>query len=288
MEKVTAIITTYNREANIVMRALSSIEAQTYPIFEKIVVDDNKLLNQELSSLSVSLRDTIGDRAVYIKQPLGNAGANAARNLGIKNAHGDYIAFLDDDDEWLPDKIQKQISIFQATEKPNLGLVFCGGICRVQMDNGEKREYDYFNLKYFMPSPTHMDILRDDRIGSTSQPLIRKGVFSKVGGFDENLPARQDYDMWIRISKQYEVIGIYERLFIHNLHEKEQISKSKKRSYIAFSKLYSKYQDEYKRDPMAFFNIQYYIALNQEGIIGRIRLYLVRFIRKLYMVMEKQ
>ena len=106
---VSVIIPTYKREPEVLLKAISTVEQQTYPVSEIIVVDDNPF---DLSELSAKIEATVSKRAVYIKQPLENAGANAARNLGIQNAHGEFIAFLDDDDEWLPEKLNKQIRIF--------------------------------------------------------------------------------------------------------------------------------------------------------------------------------
>ena len=133
--KISAIITTYKRDEGIVLNALKSVESQSYPVYEIIVVDDNPFNNGQESDLSRSIRFAVSEKAVYLKQPKGNAGANAARNLGIQNASGDYIAFLDDDDEWLPTKIEEEI---QAFSNDNIGLVFCGGYLR-EMGGGYNR-----------------------------------------------------------------------------------------------------------------------------------------------------
>ena len=125
-------------------------------------------------------------------------------------------------------------------------------------------------------------MLRGDCIGSTSQPIIRKTVFEKCGKFDEDLPARQDYDMWIRISKYYNIVGIPEKLFIHNMHENDQISKSRERSYRAFMRLYEKYHDEYRNDVMAWLNIHVFITMNQNGFAGCAKCFLYRAARKTY------
>ena len=296
-EKVTAIITSFNRDKWTVLRALKSIETQTFPVFEIIVVDDNALVDGRLSALSLSIQEAVGDRAVYIKQPLGNAGANAARNLGIAYANGDYVAFLDDDDEWLPEKIERQIAVFSRERDEGLGMVFCGGICRkrarperekeLNVDGNIAQEYDYYNLNHFVSRPSHLGLLRQDTIGSTSQPLIKKSVFEKVGLFDEKLPARQDYDMWLRISKYYKIMGIDNRLFVHNIHENDQISRSKKRAYDAYTMLYRKYHREYIRDPIAWLNVQENISKNQSSQMGNMRMRLLSIMRIAYIAFSK-
>lgn len=128
-ETITAIITTYKRKPEVVQRALRSIEIQTYQASEIIMVDDNPI-DVEGKELSDALKNLCKNRAIYIKQPKGNAGANAARNLGIDNAHGDFIAFLDDDDEWLSEKIERQMALFNE----DVGLVFCSGILHEEFE----------------------------------------------------------------------------------------------------------------------------------------------------------
>ena len=228
-KRVSAIITTYKRPASVIEKALNSIEAQTYPVFEIIVVDDNPF-DTEGKKLSVSVKKLCENRATYIKQLKGNAGANAARNLGIEKSNGEFVAFLDDDDIWLSTKIEKQIASFDD----DIGMVFCSGICHEIHSDGTVRELNYFNYDCFKSNPNHIDLLRFDYIGSTSHPLIRKSVFKKCGLFDESMPARQDYDMWIRITKAFRVVGIKEKLFIHTLHENGQISKNKQKSYLGY------------------------------------------------------
>ncbi|MBQ8117274.1 MAG: glycosyltransferase family 2 protein [Lachnospiraceae bacterium] len=281
---ISVIISTYKRKPEVINKAIMSIEQQTYPVSEIIVVDDNSFENNHLSRLSAQIKASLTNRAVYIKQPLGNAGANAARNLGIHNAHGEFVAFLDDDDEWLPEKINKQMQEFDQDKDGKLGLVFCGGIRRELLHKGGYVECDYYNLKEFKECPTHEDMLKHDYIGSTSHPLIRRSVFDKAGMFDEKMPARQDYDMWIRISKYYELKGIRDKLFIHNLHEGEQISKSRAKAYRAYGMLYEKYKDEYNHNLEAWLYIQVAIALNQGGIIGCLRFFAIRAMRKAYYI----
>ena len=151
---------------------------------------------------------------------------------------------------------------------------------------GGVQDYDYYNLSEFKERPTHDDMLIGDWIGSTSHPLIKKIVFEKAGMFDEELPARQDYDMWIRISKYYSIKGIRDKLFIHKLHDGEQITKSRTKAYMAFCRLYDKYKVEYKNNPEAWLNIQVAIASNQKGITGFLRLFATRVVRKTYHIIK--
>ncbi|MGC8603005.1 MAG: glycosyltransferase family 2 protein, partial [Desulfomonilaceae bacterium] len=117
MSLVSVIIPTYNR-AHLIERAVNSVLEQTYDKLEIIVVDDGSTDNT--GNVLSQLQD--GDSRVrYIRHET-NKGSQSARNTGIRNARGDYVAFLDSDDEWLPYKLEKQIPLFQNTER-NIGVV---------------------------------------------------------------------------------------------------------------------------------------------------------------------
>ena len=245
-KKVSGIITTYHREPSIVEKAINSMIKQTYPMYEIIVVDDN----EDYSLFSVGIKKLCKElNVIYIKQN-GNQGACCARNLGISNCDGDFIGFLDDDDEWLPNKIEKQLEIFETDDA--IGLVFCQGVIK-HIETGQIE--DYYNTANFISKVTFNDLLCGDRIGSTSQSLIRKECFCKVGGFWEKQPARQDYEMWIRISQHFLVYGTPDKLFVHNMHDGEQISKNTKKSYWGYKNIYEMYKKYYKRNSIAKYHI---------------------------------
>lgn len=235
---VTAIITTYCREIDIIDRAVRSIKNQTYPEIELLIVDDN----DPSSQYSIDLVKYCQENSIKYLSQGENKGACSARNYGIENASGKYIAFLDDDDEWLPDKIMMQVQAIEMDE--TIGLVYCGGYIYNESDGSKT---DYFNVATFKDVVTFEDMLYLDYVGSTSQPLIRKECFDAVGGFWTEQPARQDYEMWIRISKQFKIVGIKEKLFNHYIHNGEQISKSSDKSYRGFLNIYNRYKADYNK-----------------------------------------
>lgn len=272
MYTITGIITTYKREANVVKRAIQSMQTQTYPLLEIIVVDDNGTDDPLCAELKVVCENYCN--VTYVKQD-GNKGACAARNLGIEKAKGEYLAFLDDDDEWLPDKIEKQIEVFSKTEK-NVGLVSVSGYL-FNEDSGEKD--DYFNYKTFDPNPTFKDMLAMDYVGSTSQPLIKAECFRKVGGFANEQPARQDYEMWLRISRVYKIVCLKDQLFVHRIHEGEQISKNPKKAQRGYLNIYKWYRDDYRKYPEAEISIINRIICHR-GTDSRLK-YLSFYLRRL-------
>jgi len=258
---VTAIITSYKRKTDIVKRALDSVLSQTYKNIEIILVDDNREdeegikyssdLNTLISEISEKLSDDMSIRIIRTEN--GKHGAQAARNTGIAKAKGEYVAFLDDDDEWLPEKMEKQVKLMD--EHPEAGMSFTAGY-RVN----ENYNPPFVKLYHgnFMDKVGYRDLLREDCIGTTSQAFIRKEVLEKVGGFDESLPARQDYEMWIRISREYDILGVRDPLFNNRISSNmSQISKGMDNCIKGHTLLYEKYKKDIDADRMAKFNVEF-------------------------------
>lgn len=198
---VSIILPTYNR-ADLILRSINSVLAQTAKDFELIIIDDGSTDNSENI-----IRNIMDPRLRYIK--LGkNLGGSAARNTGIRTAKADFIAFQDSDDEWLPEKLEKQIKILRDTSS-NLGVVYSGFW---RLENGKKT---------YLPSPDtsykHGHILNQLLYGNfitTQAALVRKCCFEKVGLFDESLPRLQDWELFLRIAKYYEFKYINEPLVL--------------------------------------------------------------------------
>lgn len=276
-ELVTAIITTYHREFKFIERAIQSVENQTYSNIEIIVIDDN----QDGNAFSVELKKELENypEVRYIKQD-GNKGACAARNLGIRNAKGKYVAFLDDDDEWLPEKITRQLGVFQNDKTGSIGLVFCQGYT---VFDDEKQRKELYNPLGIKQTPTHEDMLYADYIGSTSQPLILKEVILKAGMFDESFPARQDYEMWIRMTALSEARGIEEPLFLYHQHAGEQITSSGKRALDGYLKIYQKNKKVYIKNPKLFYSIMDRILVASKSV-SKYTWYLIRVKLRIYRI----
>ena len=201
---VSVIIPTYNR-AHLVGRAIHSVLNQTYQDFELIVVDDGSTDNTEEVVKSFN-----NERIKYIKHEK-NKGGSAARNTGIKDSKGEYIAFLDSDDEWLEEKLKKQVEVFQNKDS-RVGIVYVN--FSIVNEKGES-----VGKKQGPKGLIFRELLNSNCVGTTSSVVVRRECFKKVGGFDETLPSCQDWDMWLRLARHYEFDFIPEELLKYFQHE---------------------------------------------------------------------
>ena len=187
---VSVIIPTFNR-AELVPRAIKSILGQSYANFECIIVDDASTDNTK--KVVSSIKD---ERIIYLRHQE-NRHASAARNTGIKNARGEFIAFLDDDDEWLSTKLEKQVSlILQLPLK--VGMIYCW----MNYYENEKLTLQHHPTIKGSVFPLVLD---QQRLGGCPSLLIRKKVFEYVDGFDEFIRRGNDGDLIRRICMKYEV-----------------------------------------------------------------------------------
>ncbi len=212
MVLVTAIITTHKRSVEIVERALQSVLQQTYSNIEVLVVDDspNDFIHRDDVKNMVE-----GYNVKYIQHDK-CMGACAARNTGLRVANGEFVAFLDDDDEWKPTKIEKQLDGFT---KDCIALVYCGS----EKKNDSTGEITCQKL-ICKSGKVFDDLIKENFIGSTSFPLMRKHALLEIGGFDVMMQSMQDGDVWLRIAQLYEVAFIDEPLVTYHVHDGERIS----------------------------------------------------------------
>lgn len=200
---VSAVITTHNR-SGLLKKAIESVMAQTYENLECIVVDDASTDDtQQLFENAVYLK-----KFKYIKIEH-SKGGNHARNTGIKNANGKYIAFLDDDDEWLPEKIEKQVAL--ALKNPECKVVFCGR--KDVIIDDKKTEVRERNLEILRDGDLHRTILWTIPC-VTSTLFVEKEILEQVGLFDESLGFWQEYELCIRLFQITKAAAVKENLVL--------------------------------------------------------------------------
>lgn len=241
--RISAVIPAYNREKTI-RRCIDSVVNQTVQPYEIIVVDDGS----SDGTLEI-LEKEYSDKVRLIRQ--NHRGAQAARNLGILNAEGDYIAFLDSDDEWLPDKLELQIKVLQK----NRDAVIYGDYY-VQTDWAGQAPKVYKSTIKRTKAGTRKICRVNGKSGYIYDEILRnsyclfpmiltsKSNLIGIGLLDENVPSFQEWDTAIRLAKKCEFVYINKPFFVYHLHDGETISKSPKKEIDGLEYIYKKFEKE--------------------------------------------
>lgn len=184
--RITVVVPAYNA-AWCVKRAIDSVLAQRWSDYELVVVDDGS------TDETADVLAAYGAQIRVVRQA--NAGLSAARNAGIKAAAGEWVAFLDADDWWLPEKLAAQMALI--AREPDIG--FCSTFARIVSPDGEQ-------LELWSDGGLHGNILADlfganaGVAGSGSAVLARRDLLTRCGGFDTTLRSVEDIDMWMRLA----------------------------------------------------------------------------------------
>ena len=210
MPKITAILPTWNR-AEWLEKSIQSVLDQTFGDFELVVVDDASTD----STAEIIERYSGKIRTIVFSE---NRGVSAARNAAIKNSDSEWIAFLDSDDFWHPDKLQKQIA--QTKMRPECPLHFTDEIwIRNGVRVNPKKKHQKKEGWIFQPSLALC-------LMAPSTVILRRKLFEVHGLFDENLPVCEDYDLWLRLTAQHPVALLDEKLMTRHGGHADQLSRS--------------------------------------------------------------
>ncbi|MBU2514762.1 glycosyltransferase [bacterium] len=207
---ISVIIPTYNRSKS-VAKAVESVLAQTYIDFELIVIDDGS------EDDTINQLKTFDDNRLQVSR-LKHSGVSAARNEGVKQCKGDIITFLDSDDLWLKNKLQRQIQFHR--EHPD---ILISQTQEIWIRNGQRVNPKFKHIKpqgYIFSESLHLCTI------TPSSVLMTKELFQEFGGFDENLSACEDYDLWLKIAAKYQVGLIDDYLVTKYGGHEDQLSQS--------------------------------------------------------------
>lgn len=230
---ISIIMPTYNR-GYIIEKAIQSVIEQTYKSWELIIVDDASVDDTE--NLIKRISDS---RIIYIKNEQ-NMGANYARNYGCALAKGDYLAFLDSDNYWTNDKLEKQIHVL-ADSGDNVALTFCS----IEIADENKvvvpdLDFDVNGLK---------ETLCNCNVIDTNAVLVKRKIFEETGGFDERMPRMQDWELFFRIIVVYQYSAIYMREVLdYNVIQPNSLVKNQKVFHDAMILFLEKHLDYLKID----------------------------------------
>jgi len=240
---VSVIIPTYNR-AHLIGRAIQSGLAQTYRDFEIIVVDDGS--TDDTESVVRGFED---GRIRYVRLPE-NKGGNAARNAGIEAAGGRFIAFLDSDDEYLPARLEKTVPVLAAAPE-RVGVVYSNFLITRggYLTRGVSGDIYAHELQYNYVSVCGALIKRECLAGNP---------------FDEELPAFQDWELWIRLAKQYHFLYVDEPLFVWHCEDDgpERTSRNIEKLVTANRMILEKHGADLSRYPKIYAQLLYNIGHN--------------------------
>src|SRR6266545_6495779 len=186
-EPLVSVVTPAYNVAWCIARAIDSVLAQDFRARELIIVNDGSTDDTR------AVLEAYGDAITVIHQD--NRGMSAARNVGIKNAHGTYVAFLDADDWWLPGKLSRQVELMQS--RPEIG--FCSTSARVE--DGDGRLLNHWRCPNGSTEILATLFAQNAAIaGGCSAVIVRKKLFDRVGLFDETLGGFEDPDLWMRLA----------------------------------------------------------------------------------------
>jgi glycosyltransferase involved in cell wall biosynthesis len=241
MPTVSIVIPTLNR-AHLVTRAIKSVLNQTYQDFEIIVVDDGSIDETE------KVIKRCNNKRIKYKKHQKTRGPGAARNTGIDATYGDYIAFLDSDDEWLPTKLEKQINLFKKNIV-KIGLTYCG----VELIDQRSRNVKEKWIPKYRGYVFEKNLSENFIVSGSSTVIVQRKALEKAGKFDESLASCEDWDLWIRIAKYYEFDFVPE-ILVNCFAHSERISSNFERVVLGlklFSKKYKKEIDKQRNNVKA-------------------------------------
>lgn len=250
MPRVSVLLTCYNH-LRYLPEAVEGVLSQTFADYEIIALDDG---SKDGSREWLKERESKGKlRCVFNEQ---NLGTYATLNVGLKEARGEYIAVLNDDDLWAPEKLAKQVAMLDAN--PKIGLVHTGGWF---IDGEGERLADPKPLGFVYPSTPTGDVLAlliDHNRIITSSALVRRECFETCGPFDPSFFGSGDWQMWLRVAQKYEVGYVEDALCFYRVHganashQKDKINEDDARIREWVTTWQPAFRDRTEREPELF------------------------------------
>jgi len=261
---VSVILPTYNRK-DLIGKSIQSVLAQSFDKFELIVVDD-----ASTDSTEEVVKGFSDPRVVYLKH-LENKGGAAARNTGINTAKGEFIAFQDSDDIWLPEKLAKQMAVFEDSPA-EVGVVYCE--CS-RWEGSQERQLPGNHLK--TKNGNLYSVLLLGNFITLPSIVFKKVCLEKVGSFDETLPRLQDWELFLRISKYFEFRYVPEPL-VQSFFTEGSISSKPEALIEAVELILRKNLQEFKKQPPIYSGQLLGLSnlYRQAGDIKKSRHYLIK------------
>jgi glycosyltransferase involved in cell wall biosynthesis len=226
---VSVIIPTHNR-VKLLRRAVQSVLAQSMQDIEVIIVNDASTDDTEYYLLNLVKTDA---RVQFISNPQSQGGSQS-RNSGIAASKGEWIAFLDDDDTWLPEKLTLQLQAMQ--DNPDAVAASCAYAVNYPLR---------IKKNIFPPNKVSYEtLLKANCLGGASVCFCNAATLKKIGGFDAKLRSSQDWDLWIKLREAGEIIAVSTILVEYYIHFDYRISNDMRAKYVGARRFYFKYRDK--------------------------------------------
>lgn len=217
MPSVSVLIPTFNR-ASVLKRAVDSVLDQTFEDLECLVIDDAS------TDDTLKLLESYRDPRLKVLSHDKNAGVSKARNTGFKSSHGQWIALLDSDDEWLPERLEKQLAL--AQERPELPLIHGEELWVRRGKRVNPKKIHQKSGGRIFNRCLHLCLI------SPSATLMKRSLYEELGGFRIDYPVCEDYEMWLRVTARHEVGFIEEPIITkYGGHEDQLSAKYKAMDY---------------------------------------------------------
>jgi len=261
---ISVIIPVYNREQTI-SNAIESVLNQSYDDYELVIVDDGS------EDGTIDVIKSYDCKKINVIELGTNNGANVARNKAIMEANGEYISFLDSDDVYPYDNLEKKYDHLKHLDKS------FAGVCTPTY------KYDHKGLKSIHKPKkekiTQEDIKKKNLIGGFSSIILRRSVFEHVGFLDESLPACQDYEFYIRLLKEYDIKPI-EDTSVKKYEFENRISTSPKKKQVGFERTISKHGEILSNSRIAKQYFSLGVVYGQSHEASKAKVYFMKSIKK--------
>lgn len=241
---VSVIIPTYKR-SDCLIRCIKSVLAQTYSNIEIIVVDDNGIGTEDQLHTEQKLAEYISSGTIkYVKHEV-NKNGSAARNTGLRLSKGEYINFLDDDDVFMPQKIEEQVNRLEGTDD-EWGATYCNTrvVCLSKVGKKKKNIVTKCTLEGNLLEP----YLMEEYIFNTSSLLFKRHCILSLNGFDESFRRHQDYELMVRFFRHFKLAYTKSYFLMEYDTTSERMNIPDVKKYIALEeKFISTFQEDFNR-----------------------------------------
>lgn len=239
---IDVIIPIYNKVIYL-ERALDSVLAQTYPVNKIIVVDDGS--TDDVLGAVTDYQSKNGRQIIYLHQE--NSGPGSARNLGLTVSTSEYVSFLDSDDEILPNLLEEQMAVFDNNSSKDLAMVYSlmsyidtEGRMIKKGDLPEKMTEEGLWIKgWVFDKLSEMNYI----FAGGSSSLLKRSCLDRVGVFDVSLQANEDWDLWLRLARYYQIDVVPKRLVLYRQHS-ESITKNTGLMFLHKLRFYEKWSSD--------------------------------------------